>query len=509
MIIDFGLALDGLQPVRPVTGIGAVALGPARLLDLLELRLGLPPVLAHPGEALLAYRACLAELDNAARFYHRSFAVDPMGVARALLDWRAQWHEAGWTGTFAGASSPRLADMADVERIASTRVPLDAGQRLQRVAQALERKLVPQIERILLHDEIGELPVVWRRVLAHLEVAAKAAPTTAAVSTTTAPRTMPRRPAVPLGTTGDLFGAPAVHEVSRDEEGKLTDLERVKRALLASAVAAKAAPTGAAPTGATLPGAAPTQSAPRERELLAGDASFVVVRGISRDLSAQAIAEHLLKSDARADAVVIAEHDGIILDNAFERVGLPRAGFQHHSQFRAVAQVLKLCLGLVWEPISPHLLLQFLIHPVGPLPAHARSTLAEAVASEPGIGGTAWRKALATIAERMQSKFGRSPADTQKLREDITYWLECERFEPNTGAPINMLIEQIVAKAMGSDVSTVVCDGRVVLEEGRPTQVDANEILERAVAEAGLMRARAGVEPLLGTPAGFWECSRY
>ena len=75
--------------------------------------------------------------------------------------------------------------------------------------------------------------------------------------------------------------------------------------------------------------------------------------------------------------------------------------------------------------------------------------------------------------------------------------------------PINMLIEQIVAKAMGSDVSTVVCDGRIVLEQGRPTQVDANEILERAVAEAGLMRGRAGVEPLLGTPAGFWDCSRY
>jgi hypothetical protein len=39
--------------------------------------------------------------------------------------------------------------------------------------------------------------------------------------------------------------------------------------------------------------------------------------------------------------------------------------------------------------------------------------------------------------------------------------------------------------------------------------VDADEILERAVAEAGLMRARAGVEPLLGQAAGFWNCSRY
>jgi 5-methylthioadenosine/S-adenosylhomocysteine deaminase len=75
--------------------------------------------------------------------------------------------------------------------------------------------------------------------------------------------------------------------------------------------------------------------------------------------------------------------------------------------------------------------------------------------------------------------------------------------------PINMLVEQIVVKAMGSDVATVVCDGEVVLDGGRATRVDENEILERAVAEAGLMRERAGVEPLLGQAAGFWDCSRY
>ena len=75
--------------------------------------------------------------------------------------------------------------------------------------------------------------------------------------------------------------------------------------------------------------------------------------------------------------------------------------------------------------------------------------------------------------------------------------------------PINMLVEQLVAKGMGSDVDTVICDGKVVLDRGRPTQVTEDEILERAVAEAGLMRERAGLEPLLGQPAGFWDCSRY
>jgi hypothetical protein len=39
-------------------------------------------------------------------------------------------------------------------------------------------------------------------------------------------------------------------------------------------------------------------------------------------------------------------------------------------------------------------LLQFLIHPLGPVPGRVRRALAEAVADEPGIGGRAWRQAI-------------------------------------------------------------------------------------------------------------------
>ena len=39
--------------------------------------------------------------------------------------------------------------------------------------------------------------------------------------------------------------------------------------------------------------------------------------------------------------------------------------------------------------------------------------------------------------------------------------------------------------------------------------VDEGEVLELAVREAGLMRDRAGVDPLAGQPAGYWDCSRY
>src|SRR5690606_4036083 len=131
--------------------------------------------------------------------------------------------------------------------------------------------------------------------------------------------------------------------------------------------------------------------------------------GVSRDVSAQVLGEYVRGLDAGADVVLIAEHDGIIVDNALERVGLPRAGFQHYSRFRAVTQVLKLALSLIWKPVAPRPLLQFLLHPVGPLPRRVRSALAESVASEPGVGGRAWAAALEKLAERERTA---EPGDT-------------------------------------------------------------------------------------------------
>jgi hypothetical protein len=387
MIIHFAPTFDGMQPMRAVTVAGTVALGPARLLDLLELRLGLPPAAATPGRALLLYERCLAECDNEQRFYHRSFRENPLDVARSLLAWRSTWYEHGWSGSFAAKVSSRLADMAAVEAVARGRVPLTAGQRIQRVLASLDQGLATGIERIVVHETPADLPRMWQALLSRLsiEIAAGVSP-------------------VPCA----------------DPD---TDLGQLQRGLVERFTT--------------------DDAAPRAMTKLRGDRTFIVVRAVSRDLSAQAVAEYLrARTGAIQDTVVIAEHDGVIVDNALERVGLPRTGFQHHSRFRAVTQVLKLCLALVWDPIDPRLLLQFLIHPVGPLPRHVRSELAAAVAREPGIGGTAWREALVRIAERERTRYGKSDEEVNALLRDIAYWLDCARHEPRSGAPIAALIER-------------------------------------------------------------------
>ena len=302
MYIVFGLHLDGLKPKMPRTAAGSVTVGPKGMLDVLETQLGLSAATPHPSEAPLSYLQFLREASSPDRFFHRSLQIDPVNVARTLLDWREQWYEAGWDGTFPNDVPARLADMAAVERVAKGRGPLTHGERVQQVAEALAVRET-QIQRVELHTPLDNFPYAWQRVLDALPwVPADGLEPT---------------PAGPLG----------------------SDLELVQTKLLAIANRNVDRPSHAEP--------------------LQGDRSVIVVKAVSRDISADAIAEFLLTSGQMEGTLLVAEHGGIILDNALERVGLPRCGFQWHSRFRTATQVLKLALALVWEPVDPRRILQY------------------------------------------------------------------------------------------------------------------------------------------------------
>ena len=361
MFVRFGLHRDGLHPGLIETAVGEITVGPRGLLRLLESDLGIPPADHHVAEEVTEYRACLDEANDLARFYRESFEVDPVGVARTLLDWRRDWYLRGWDGTFPSDGPPRLADMAAVEKRAAGRVPASFGERIRRILALLGERRT-QIDRVESLDPLDDLPLLWRQLLRRLGCRERAMPS----------------------------GRAAARE---SDLGKL-------QALLAHA----------------------------RREPLRGDGSLLVVRAVSRDVTAQAVAEMLRDEKDAQRVVVIASRDGIVLDNALQRVGLPRAGFQHYSPFRAASQVVKLALALVWEPLDPHRLLQFLIHPLSPLPWKARTRLAQAVAAQPGVGGPEWNKAMAEMEEHAA---------------DIQFWTTPERHPVAQGAPVGALQERV------------------------------------------------------------------
>ncbi|MDA1076094.1 MAG: PD-(D/E)XK nuclease family protein, partial [Proteobacteria bacterium] len=386
MRVWFAQQRGTLDPTPPRTSIGEITLGPRGFLDLLETELGLPPVLTMSAERIIAYRGVLKALDNPDRFYHRSFAVDPVNVARTLLAWRDQWFEAGWKGKFAPGVQRRLADMAEIESRASVAVAPGPGQRAQRALAALASRRT-QIQCLTLLDDPQTLTRCWRDL------------------------------AQQIGYELD----PGIRLMPQAKPG--SDLHLLQTKLLDGV------------DGPTIE--------------LKGDGSLLILRSATKDISARAVGE-LIRSESRSESkeagpgryhsVVLAERDGIIVDNALERSGLPRCGFQHYSQFRAVAQVLKLVLGLVWQPVNPHLLMQFLIHPLSPLKSHVRQRLSEAVAAQPGVGGRAWQAALAQIAEIEASQGAGEKAIAQTLSE-VAYWCVSVRYAP-TGAPIEPLGER-------------------------------------------------------------------
>ncbi|GGK31960.1 amidohydrolase family protein [Salinarimonas ramus] len=70
-------------------------------------------------------------------------------------------------------------------------------------------------------------------------------------------------------------------------------------------------------------------------------------------------------------------------------------------------------------------------------------------------------------------------------------------------APANMPVHRLVAFANGNDVDTVMVDGEILLQGGRPTRVDPVAIVLEAEREAELMIARIGAEAALDIPAGW------
>ncbi|MGA8279833.1 MAG: PD-(D/E)XK nuclease family protein, partial [Desulfobacterales bacterium] len=170
---------------------------------------------------------------------------------------------------------------------------------------------------------------------------------------------------------------------------------------------------------------------------LKGDGSVVVLTARSKAVSARLLAEHIRSLEYSAKAAVLTGKNGADFDDALESVDAARCGLQNRYQRRPALQVLPLALNLLWEPLDPGVLLQFLTHPVGPLPARVRRRLAKAVSESPGVGGRGWQEAIEKIRETEKEKRGAGEKEIKKLLEKIDYWLTSPRHDPEKGAPAN------------------------------------------------------------------------
>lgn len=164
------------------------------------------------------------------------------------------------------------------------------------------------------------------------------------------------------------------------------------------------------------------------------DDSVIIVQAESRALAAHWLAP--LLEDPRP-TLLISGADGVRLDAMLAAAGRPRQGLKESSAFRPALQILPLALELIWDPLNYYALVQFLTHPVCPVPGYARRKLAEKVADAPGIGGAYWQKTLTEIDKHYGAE--RSPG----VREAIAAWVEHPRFFIADGAPLDAVIARV------------------------------------------------------------------
>src|SRR3546814_18265908 len=117
-----------------------------------------------------------------------------------------------------------------------------------------------------------------------------------------------------------------------------------------------------------------------------------------------------------------------MLDHLLEGAGLARNGFVTPSAFRPSLQVLPLVMGLIWEPLDIHAALEFLSHPVCPVPRYARERLAEPRALCPGLHRASFGQAIADNRKHYADR-------SLEVEKRIDFWLFAARHDASQGAP--------------------------------------------------------------------------
>jgi hypothetical protein len=364
--------------------MGEKEVGPLGFLAILETQLGIAANTDSTTARIIQYQACLQTVDHDRRFYHRSFTVDQFNVASTLLQWRDNWYEAGWNGRFSGDVAVRLRDMADVEELAREKVSFGYGQRLQRVLQRLGQQQT-QIEQVHLLDPLENLSPLWQKVIRHFKFSE------------IAPFSPEAKPGSDLAVLQNALTQLANEEMPKDMKGSV------------------------------------------HKKRLNGDGSVLVMKAMTKDVSARLIVQWLAKqagSMSQHSVALLSGSDGVALDGALEAVDLPRLGFERTSPWRPVLQVLPIALDLLWEPLNPEILLQFLMLPLGPLPARICKPLATVVAEMPGIGGELWENKFKELLAKEKTREDYSELRFKQLCEELEYWFSGTRYAPEQGMSI-------------------------------------------------------------------------
>lgn len=327
-------AFDDLEPDRG--SLGRVVWGPGELLRDLEVRLGLGAEVAPSAVRTAAWAERMHRLSALGRFYSSSFAVDPLGTARAVLELRDELVLSGWNGEAFPTGAARLDALCELE-VQRPMLPPGIGDRLLAVCGGLQTRPARLYHSLTLAEPQQLWSSRWQSVFGLLE------------------------------RSGTQFSA---DQCDLGGAAPDTDLGRVQASVRG------------------VVDASPLQ--------LQGDGTFLILTAPTSWEAARATAA-ILAGETQRTAVVVRGEDAA-LDHALEAHGLVTQGVAARSAWRGAVQVLPLALDLAFDPKDPVRMFELLTLPTGPFEGKAGYRLTRALVQSPGIGNSAWEHAKRDLA---------------------------------------------------------------------------------------------------------------
>ena len=162
------------------------------------------------------------------------------------------------------------------------------------------------------------------------------------------------------------------------------------------------------------------------------DGTVQLVRSETSLLATRWLAETI---SSTGDVLYVATADAARVDSFLGAAAHPNQGLSEVSAFRPALQLLPLLLELLWQPLNVHALIQFLTHPICPVRGRIRRKLATLQGDYPGVGGPRWDEALNEIMFDAGDQ-------QQEALEAIAFWVNHERFDPESGAPLSFVLER-------------------------------------------------------------------
>lgn len=251
---------------------------------------------------LLAKRMRELERAKSGRFYARSFELDQLGTAKALLGWRDELVMAGWNGEEIPGGGERLATLRELW--ADADLPPGFPDRLRRVEGELHSSCA-LYDALQLAESRELLPDRWQRVLGLLEE------------------------------SGTEVREEQISLPGRQDDSDLGRLQMLLR------------------------------GDKRQCGPLRSDGTLIVLRAESSWELGNAVAA-LLRGWSESSTAIVRGGDIRALDVALARQGLASQGVEAVSSWRPALQVLPLAVELAFEPRDPARVLELLTLPHGP-----------------------------------------------------------------------------------------------------------------------------------------------